>query len=118
MFLYYIILTDDLVEKLCDQAFIIDDKQDTPSTYASDSEDDLLPSTTTGIPKVAKLPPVCDDSDYTSSSDDDESRAVTPLVDDTNSKRFRFLKFLLALILPLALAIAFHFALLQSFWRK
>lgn len=111
-------MIDDLLEKLGEQAFIIDDKQDTQSTYASDSEDDLLPTTATGIPKVAKLPPICDESDYTSSSDEDESRAVTPLVDDTNSKRFRFLKFLLKLILPLALAIAIQFALLQSFWRK
>ncbi|XP_039961225.1 translation initiation factor eIF-2B subunit epsilon [Bactrocera tryoni] len=75
---------DDLVEKLGEQAFIIDDKQDTQSTYASDSEDDVPPTTATGIPKVAKLPPICDESDYTSSSDEDESRAVTPLVDDTN----------------------------------
>uniref|UniRef100_W8ANJ4 Translation initiation factor eIF-2B subunit epsilon n=1 Tax=Ceratitis capitata TaxID=7213 RepID=W8ANJ4_CERCA len=109
---------DDLVEKLGEHAFIIDDKQETQSTYASDSEDEVLPTAATGIPKVARVPTICEESDYTSSSDEDESRAVSPLVDDTNSKRFRFLKFLLKLILPLALAIAIHIALLQSFWRK
>ncbi|XP_036318053.1 translation initiation factor eIF-2B subunit epsilon-like isoform X1 [Rhagoletis pomonella] len=78
------ITIDELVEKLGEKAFIIEDKQDTQPTYTSDSEDDALPAAATGIPKVSKVPTTCDESDYTSSSDDDESRSVTPLVDDTN----------------------------------
>ncbi|XP_054730503.1 translation initiation factor eIF-2B subunit epsilon [Anastrepha obliqua] len=75
---------DNMLEKLGDHSYIVDDKQDSIIGCASDSEDDALPAAAIGIPKVTKLPTTCDDSDYTSSSDDDESRAVTPLIDDTN----------------------------------
>ncbi|XP_067638952.1 translation initiation factor eIF2B subunit epsilon [Eurosta solidaginis] len=74
---------DEVVEKLGDNAYIVDDKQDTLPTYASDSEDNVLPRAAIGIPKVTKTTNTCEESDYTSSSDD-ESRALTPTVDDTN----------------------------------
>ena len=37
-------------------------------------------------PKMMKLPLNQEESDYYSSSDEDESRAVSPIQDDTNSK--------------------------------
>ncbi|XP_037936490.1 translation initiation factor eIF-2B subunit epsilon [Teleopsis dalmanni] len=75
---------DTTISKLGDKAFIIDDIHQESNANCSDSEDeDILPQLY-GTAKMAKLPLVYAESDYTSSSEEEESQRGSPLPDDTN----------------------------------
>ncbi|XP_061390600.1 translation initiation factor eIF-2B subunit epsilon [Musca vetustissima] len=77
------------IKKLGDKAFIITAAD--PNKATSDDEnddedddgDDDLPERT-AAPKMMKLPVTYEESDYYSSSDEDESRPCSPMPDDTN----------------------------------
>ncbi|XP_030380761.1 translation initiation factor eIF-2B subunit epsilon [Scaptodrosophila lebanonensis] len=73
-----------VLETIGPHAYIISDSA-TDDPGDSDNED-LLPQQTQCIPKMGDLPSHLqpEDSDYSSSSEEDGSRAPTPLPDDTN----------------------------------
>ncbi|XP_055383131.1 translation initiation factor eIF-2B subunit epsilon isoform X2 [Condylostylus longicornis] len=76
------ILDDEDIEKIGEKAYVINEFE---AIQHSDSEDEELKPTKGCIPKMVKIPMLFEDSDYNSSSDgEDESGAVSPVLDDTN----------------------------------
>lgn len=57
---------------------------------SEDEDDEVLPASKI-VPKMMRLPITFEDSDYSSSSDEEESRPCSPMPDDTNSKLLNFL---------------------------
>ncbi|XP_073833773.1 eukaryotic translation initiation factor 2B subunit epsilon [Musca autumnalis] len=72
------------IKKLGDKAFIItaSDRNLATSEDEDDDEEDLPEGKV--VPKMMKLPLTYEESDYCSSSDEDESRPCSPMPDDTN----------------------------------
>lgn len=73
---------DTTLKKISDKAFIIHDKAN-EATASEDEEEHVLP-VKIAAPKMTKLPIHHEESDYSSSSDEEESRSCSPLPDDTN----------------------------------
>lgn len=80
-FLFY--LLDSYSKQLDNKAYIINDK--THQRTISENDEDNMRPTKIVAPKMMKLPLNQEESDYYSSSDEDESRACSPIQDDTNS---------------------------------
>lgn len=80
----FISCLDSTSKQLGDKAFILNDK--THQRTLSENDEDNIRLTKVAAPKMMKLPLNQEESDYYSSSDEDESRAVSPIQDDTNSK--------------------------------
>ncbi|XP_058988077.1 translation initiation factor eIF-2B subunit epsilon-like [Musca domestica] len=71
------------IKKLSDKAFIIT-HSDRNVVNSEDEDDDEVLQEGNIVPKMMKLPISYEESDYCSSSDEDESRACSPMPDDTN----------------------------------
>ncbi|KNC34651.1 hypothetical protein FF38_10276 [Lucilia cuprina] len=71
------------LRKLGDKAFIIDDKVDNRTISENDDDRDIF-TVKTVAPKMMKLPLYQEESDYFSSSDEEDSQPCSPLPDDTN----------------------------------
>ncbi|XP_013112236.2 translation initiation factor eIF-2B subunit epsilon [Stomoxys calcitrans] len=71
-------------KKLGDKAFLITQQDnDVVAAFEDEDNDDILQIGKT-VPKMMRLPIKYEESDYSSSSDEDESRPCSPLPDDTN----------------------------------
>lgn len=79
VFLYF--FSDSI--RIGDKAYIINEE----ILYASDSDEDQIETMKIGIPKMSKFSFNYEDSDYISSSEEEESREATPIQDDTNRKK-------------------------------
>jgi len=72
----------DIQKKICDKAYVIDESKGTQQS--EDSEDEDYELSNLGVLKMMKISMTFDDSDYNSSSDEEESRLLSPVLDDTN----------------------------------
>ena len=115
----FITFLDSSSKQLGNKAFIINDK--THQRTISENDEDNMRPTKIAAPKMMKLPLNQEESDYYSSSDEDESRAVSPIQDDTNSKlisSFFFTKYVYFPFVPLQFSCPKWLILCRAVSRK